>query len=62
MSKVENLAERVIEARQILNLSQQEAADLIGISLTELQQFEAEAITKGTGFTIKVDKPEAAKP
>lgn len=38
------MAERVIEAREYLGLSQQEAADLIGISLAELQQIEVKAI------------------
>lgn len=47
-----DLAKKVINARRGLGLSQQEAADLIGVSLSELQQVEAQAIVDGTGFTI----------
>lgn len=40
-----DLAERVIHARETLGLTQQEAADLVGVSLVELQQLEVQAMT-----------------
>lgn len=38
------LAERVIRARETLGLTQSEAADLVGVSLAELQQLEVLAL------------------